>query len=48
MLSKEDDPFWKAAEELQIPVSMHFGLVTTDVTTRPFPRRPGRSARSTA
>ena len=28
-LGPDDDPFWQAAEELQIPVSMHFGLATT-------------------
>jgi predicted TIM-barrel fold metal-dependent hydrolase len=27
-LSREDDAFWAAAEELGVPVSIHFGLVT--------------------
>jgi predicted TIM-barrel fold metal-dependent hydrolase len=30
-LGREDDPFWEAAEELQMPISMHFGLVTTQL-----------------
>ena len=28
-LTEADDPFWKKAEELEMPVSFHFGLVTT-------------------
>jgi predicted TIM-barrel fold metal-dependent hydrolase len=27
-LSRDDDPFWRTAEELQLPISMHFGLAT--------------------
>jgi predicted TIM-barrel fold metal-dependent hydrolase len=27
-LTREDDPFWAAAEELGVPVSIHFGLIT--------------------
>jgi len=27
-LSREDDAFWAIAEELEVPVSIHFGLVT--------------------
>ena len=30
-LGDADDPFWAAAEELEMPISMHFGLVTTQV-----------------
>ena len=27
-LTREDDPFWAAAEELGLPISMHFGLAS--------------------
>ena len=40
-LSKADDPFWKAAEELQVPVSMHFGLVTTEISHKAVPEAAG-------
>jgi predicted TIM-barrel fold metal-dependent hydrolase len=40
-LTREDDAFWKTAEELQIPVSMHFGLVTTDLNHKAVPEAAG-------
>ncbi len=30
-LGREDDAFWETAQELEIPISMHFGLVSTQL-----------------
>jgi predicted TIM-barrel fold metal-dependent hydrolase len=40
-LTREDDAFWKAAEELEMPVAMHFGLVTTEVSHKFTPEAQG-------
>lgn len=40
-LSKEDDPFWQAAEELEMPVSIHFGFVSQPAGHVPAPEASG-------
>ncbi len=40
-LGDADDPFWAAAEELEMPISMHFGLVTTQVGHQAAPAARG-------
>ena len=40
-LCEEDDEFWQVAEELKIPVSMHFGLVTTNLSHQSPPEAAG-------
>ena len=41
-LSRDDDPFWAAAESLELPVHIHSGLSLAGATTR-SPVRSGRS-----
>jgi predicted TIM-barrel fold metal-dependent hydrolase len=40
-LGPDDDAFWQVAEELGIPVSMHFGLVTTTLQHASPPEAAG-------
>ena len=40
-LGRDDDPFWQVAEELKIPISMHFGLATTTLNHESPPEAAG-------
>ena len=47
-ISDDDDPFWAAAEEEQMPVCIHINLISRAARQRTAPRRPRRGRAATS